>query len=164
MRSRPYLCPAPRMCCHASPFPHSVPCFPTATGDAQRPTATPEVAKTLKNRAQRIRTFPEGKFTPSPAPSFLDRITDELLVIASDVVAGVGGDGATARAPCPRGGKLRARLRKTWEMMRPARRVCWGVPKRPGRLPEAQTQAVLDHAFYGWIWHIQPSERPFRPL
>ena len=81
------------MSSHGSPFPHCVPCFPTATGDVQRPTETSKVAIALKQLAQRIRTFPEAKFPPSPPPALLDRITDELLVLSSDVVAGVAKDG-----------------------------------------------------------------------
>ena len=38
------------------------------------------MAIALKQLAQRIRTFPEAKFPPSPPPALLDRITDELLV------------------------------------------------------------------------------------
>ena len=51
------------------------------------------MAIALKQLAQRIRTFPEAKFPPSPPPALLDRITDELLVLSSDVVAGVAKDG-----------------------------------------------------------------------
>jgi len=39
--------------------------------------------------AQRIRTFPEGQFSPSPPPQVLRRLTDDLLVTASDAVKGV---------------------------------------------------------------------------
>jgi len=70
----------------------------TPEGDVQRPTATPQVAEALKKLAQRIRTFAEGIFPPSPPPALLDRITDELLVLSSDVVAGVARDGQAISA------------------------------------------------------------------
>jgi len=70
----------------------------TPEGDVQRPTATPQVAEVLKKLAQRIRTFAEGIFPPSPPPALLDRITDELLVLSSDVVAGVARDGQAISA------------------------------------------------------------------
>ena len=44
-------------------------------------------------RARRIRTFREGTHTPSPPPAVLSQLTDELLVIASDVTAAVGAEG-----------------------------------------------------------------------
>ena len=56
------------------------------------------MAEALKKLAQRIRTFPEGRFPPSPPPALLDRITDELLVLSSDVVAGVARDGQAISA------------------------------------------------------------------
>ena len=64
----------------------------------QRPTATPQVAEALKKLAQRIRKFAEGIFPPSPPPALLDRITDELLVLSSDVVAGVARAGQAISA------------------------------------------------------------------
>ena len=42
--------------------------------------------------ARRIRTFPEGKFTPAPPPALLDELTDELIVLASGAVAGVAAE------------------------------------------------------------------------
>jgi hypothetical protein len=42
--------------------------------------------------ARRIRSFPEGVFPPSPPPSLLSVLTDELLVTASDVVKSVAAE------------------------------------------------------------------------
>ena len=42
--------------------------------------------------AQRIRTFNEGQFSPSPPPQVLRRLTDDLLVTASDAVKGVAAE------------------------------------------------------------------------
>ena len=57
------------------------------TDPAERPAGE---AKALQKLAQRIRSFPEGKFTPSPPPRLLHELTDEILVVASSAVAGVG--------------------------------------------------------------------------
>ena len=51
------------------------------------------VAEGLQLLARRIRTFPEGNFTPSPPPTLLSTLTDELLVIASDAVKAVAAEG-----------------------------------------------------------------------
>ena len=51
------------------------------------------VAEGLQLLARRIRTFPEGNFTPSPPPPLLSTLTDELLVIASDAVKAVAAEG-----------------------------------------------------------------------
>ena len=42
--------------------------------------------------AQRIRTFTEGQFSPSPPPQVLRRLTDGLLVTACDTVKGVAAE------------------------------------------------------------------------
>ena len=47
-------------------------------------------AEALQKLARRIRTFPEGEYTPTPPPRLLHELTDEVLVIASDAVSGVG--------------------------------------------------------------------------
>jgi hypothetical protein len=39
--------------------------------------------------AQRIRSSQDGEYSPSPPPHLLDKLTDELLVVASDAVAKV---------------------------------------------------------------------------
>ena len=46
----------------------------------------------LTELARRIRASPEGKFEPSPLPQHLDKITDELLIVASDAVSAVGAE------------------------------------------------------------------------
>ena len=52
----------------------------------------------LRLRARHIRSITDGEFTPSPPPLLLPKLTDELLVIASDVVEAVGAeDKALAR-------------------------------------------------------------------
>ena len=53
----------------------------------------PGVARALQVLAQRIRPFKDGNHTPSPPPHLLDKLTDELLVVASDVVAAVAAEG-----------------------------------------------------------------------
>ena len=63
----------------------AVPLFDT--GAAERPAGDPQALLAL---ARRIRTFPEGKHTPSPLPRLLHELTDELLVVASNAVSGVG--------------------------------------------------------------------------
>ena len=52
-------------------------------GPAKQPEGLPDE---LRRLVQRIRTFPEGAFAPSPPPALVDKITDALLVTASDVV------------------------------------------------------------------------------
>ena len=59
------------------------------TGHADRRT---RVANGLRLLARRIRSFPEGKFTPSPPPSIFSVLTDELLVDASDAVTAVAAE------------------------------------------------------------------------
>jgi hypothetical protein len=67
---------------------HGAPCATRSHSDAgQQP---PGQSEALKRLARRVRSFPEGAFTPSPSPALLDEITDELLVIASDAVSAVG--------------------------------------------------------------------------
>eukprot|EP00966_Prymnesium_polylepis_P289761 6692917-Prymnesium_polylepis.1 len=50
------------------------------------------VSDGLRLLARRIRSFPEGVFPPSPPPSLLSVLTDELLVTASDVVKSVAAE------------------------------------------------------------------------
>ena len=40
----------------------------------------------LLQRAKAIMAFTEGDFEPSPPPALLDRLTDQVLVVASDAV------------------------------------------------------------------------------
>ena len=47
------------------------------------------VARALETLATRIRSFKEGEHSPSPPPHLLDKLTDEVLVVASDAVAKV---------------------------------------------------------------------------
>ena len=46
-------------------------------------------AHALQQLARRIRTFPEGKYAPSPPPNVLGKLTDALIVTASDIVISV---------------------------------------------------------------------------
>lgn len=48
------------------------------------------VTNALENIARRILPFANGDFSPSPPPHVLDKLTDEILVHASDAVAAVG--------------------------------------------------------------------------
>ena len=50
------------------------------------------VSDGLRLRARHIRSITDGEFTPSPPPSLLAKLTDELLVIAADVVEAVGAE------------------------------------------------------------------------
>ena len=43
-----------------------------------------EAQRALETLARRFLPFPNDNFSPSPPPALLDKITDELLVIASD--------------------------------------------------------------------------------
>ena len=61
----------------------------SGAGPAQQPTGVVDALKTV---ARRIRTFPEGQYVPSPRPQLLDRLTDELLVTASDVAKSVAAE------------------------------------------------------------------------
>ena len=64
------------------------------TGDASPP---PEVVEGLRQRAQRILPCRDGIFDASEQPALLEKITDELLVVADGVVAAV-----VAEQPEPR--------------------------------------------------------------
>ena len=59
------------------------------TGPAKQPEGLPDE---LRRLAQRIRTFTEGSFPPSPPPALVDKITDTLLVTALDVVTAVAAE------------------------------------------------------------------------
>ena len=59
------------------------------TGPAKQPEGLPDE---LRRLAQRIRTFTEGSFPPSPPPALVDKITDALLVTALDVVTAVAAE------------------------------------------------------------------------
>jgi hypothetical protein len=48
-----------------------------------------ELRLALPERAERLQRFPDGKFSPSPKPALLDKLTDAHLVVASEVVADV---------------------------------------------------------------------------
>ena len=47
----------------------------------------------IKHLARRVRTFPEGTHPPSPLPHLLDKLTDEMLLVAKDAVAAVAAEG-----------------------------------------------------------------------
>ena len=64
-----------------------------------------ETQRVLETLARRFLPFPHGNFSPSPPPALLDKITDELLVVASDAVATVA-----AEQPRPPSGKSLLRL------------------------------------------------------
>jgi hypothetical protein len=51
-----------------------------------------ETQRALEKLARRFLPFPNGNFSPSPPPALLDKITDELLVVASDAVATVAAE------------------------------------------------------------------------
>ena len=57
-----------------------------AAGGQERRAKTSEA---LKRLAKRILTFPEGNHEPSPPPQLLEKLTDEILVIAADAVKAV---------------------------------------------------------------------------
>jgi hypothetical protein len=61
------------------------------TGEEQDGVET--VPEALRRLARRIRSYQEGPFPPSPPPSLLFHLTDELLVDASNVVSSVGAEG-----------------------------------------------------------------------
>ena len=46
-------------------------------------------AEAFGKLAERILTFPDGKFKPSPPPQLLGKLTDEDLVVAVDAVEAV---------------------------------------------------------------------------
>ena len=64
-----------------------------------------DVQNYLERLAQRIVSSPEGTFAPSPPPALLDALTDEQLVMASDVLAA-----AAAQVQQPPSGKAQQRL------------------------------------------------------
>ena len=47
------------------------------------------MVETLTNIAERILPSTDGDFSPSPPPALLDKLTDQLLVVASDAVTAV---------------------------------------------------------------------------
>ena len=51
-----------------------------------------ETRRALESLARRFLPFPNGNFSPSPPPALRDKITDELLVVASDAVATVAAE------------------------------------------------------------------------
>ena len=61
--------------------------------------------ETLTKLAERIRPSTNGNVSPSPPPALLDKLTDQLLVVASDAVTAV----AAAASP-PLSGKATLRL------------------------------------------------------
>ena len=65
------------------------PCSLYCTGHADR---RARVADGLRLLARRIKSFPEGDFTPSQPPSLLSVLTDELLVDALDAVTAVAAE------------------------------------------------------------------------
>ena len=75
------------------------PLFALIAGPAEQPVAPricpgapkrqKDEAHALQQLARRIRTFPEGKYAPSPPPNVLGKLTDALIVTASDIVISV---------------------------------------------------------------------------
>jgi hypothetical protein len=63
------------------------------------------LVEALRGRAERILPFTGGGFAPSPPPVLLNKLTDQLLVVASDAVSAV----ATGASP-PLSGKAALRL------------------------------------------------------
>ena len=61
--------------------------------------------ESLTRLAERLLPFPNGDFVPSPSPTLLAKLTDQLLVVISDAVAAV----AAAASP-PLTGKATLRL------------------------------------------------------
>ena len=52
----------------------------------------------LRQQAERILPFADGKFSPSPPPAALEQLTDELIVLAKEVIGSVGASiGVNAR-------------------------------------------------------------------
>ena len=49
-------------------------------------------AQALQQLARRIRTFPKGKYQPSPPPNLLGKLTDALILRANDVVNSVAAE------------------------------------------------------------------------
>ena len=60
------------------------PLAPLVRAGSAKPTSG--VSEALQQLAKRILPFAKGEFTPSPPPALLDRLTDHLLVVASDAV------------------------------------------------------------------------------
>ena len=55
-----------------------------------------DLIKALRSRAERLRPFAGGRFEPSQPPALLDKLTDQLLVVASDVVTSVAAEASPA--------------------------------------------------------------------
>ena len=52
----------------------------------------------LRQQAERLLPYTDGKFSPSPPPAALENLTDELVVVAAEVVGIIGaGLGVNAR-------------------------------------------------------------------
>ena len=73
-------------------FLHAHTCSSYHTGGAGQPTGAGE---SLRRLARRILQFPDGTFEPSAAPALLQKLTDELLVVASDAVSTVVAEAAS---------------------------------------------------------------------
>ena len=95
----------------------------------------------MQQLARRIVLVPEGTFTPSPPPVLLDSLTDELLVVASDVIKAV-----VTEAQAPPSGKAQLRMlawlvadaRGARVMLGKADADVAGKRGRRGRLAEAR--------------------------
>ena len=64
----------------------------TDRGASDIPVATglpSNLMEALRSRAERLHHFTGGQFEPSPPPVLLDKLTDQLLVVASDAVTAV---------------------------------------------------------------------------
>ena len=118
-------------------------CIALASDASKRLT---RVEEALRRRAGLWIASAEGVFPPRDGPVLLDRITDALLVLASDVVTS-----EAAAAPIPISGKARLRL-LTW-LLADAQGVShWGVDvhmdkpaaEKVGKRLERQAHRVRD--------------------
>ena len=63
------------------------------TSDIAVATGLPsELMEALRSRAERLHPFTGGQFEPSPPPVLLDKLTDQLLVVASNAVTAVAAE------------------------------------------------------------------------
>jgi hypothetical protein len=68
------------------------------------------VSRGLRALAKRWLSFAEGVFLPSPPPALLDKLTDELLVVASDAVRDEAAECTAQNGLGPISGKAQLRL------------------------------------------------------
>lgn len=99
------------------------------------------VVDSLIGIAERIRSFPDGDFLPSPPPVLLDKLTDQLLVVASDAVTTVA-----SQASPPLSGKAKLRL-LAWvvaDARRGGRPIEKALAETVGKRLEKQAQKVRE--------------------